>query len=251
MKAALMLEERGHDVTLFEKEASLGGQLNVTTEVNFKWTLQDFKKYLVRQVEKHDIDIRLNTAASREMLIEGGFDEILVAVGSEPVIPSLTGITGKNVMTAVDAYSRYGELDKEVVIIGGGEIGVETGMFLTQKNKNVTVLEMRRLLAMDSTPIHYYSMLKKEWEACRNFRGITEATAVSISDRDVIYIDKGGEKKRLECGNVVIAAGMKARSTEAMNLFVPGKKCYAIGDCNKAGNVMKLMRNAFGVASQI
>jgi 2,4-dienoyl-CoA reductase-like NADH-dependent reductase (Old Yellow Enzyme family)/thioredoxin reductase len=251
MKAALMLEERGHDVTLFEKEATLGGQLNVTSEVNFKWTLQDFKEYLIRQVGKHDIDLRLKTAASREMLIEGGFDEIVVAVGSEPIIPPIPGITGENVMTAVDAYSRYDELDKDVVIIGGGEIGVETGMFLTQKDKNVTVLEMRRLLAMDSTPIHYYSMLKKEWEACKNFRGITEAIVVSVSEKDVTYIDKGGEKKKIECGSVVVAVGMKPRSAEAMSLFVPGKKFYAIGDCNKAGNIMKLMRNAFGSASQI
>jgi pyruvate/2-oxoglutarate dehydrogenase complex dihydrolipoamide dehydrogenase (E3) component len=154
-------------------------------------------------------------------------------------------------MTALDAYSRYDELDKDVVIIGGGEIGVETGMYLTQKGKNITVLEMRRLLAMDSTPIHYYSMLKKEWETCRNFTGITEATAISISDEDVTYIDRGGAKKKIKCGSVIIAAGMKSRSFEAMNLFVAGTKCYTIGDCNKVGNIMKLMRSAFGVASQI
>ena len=251
MKAALLLEERGHDVTLYEKDGSLGGQLNITTDVNFKWTLQDFKRYLISQVEKHPIDVRLDTAADRDMLTAGGYDEIIIAVGSEPLIPPIPGITGKNVMTALDAYSGYDDLDKNVVIIGGGEIGVETGMYLTQKGKNITVLEMRRLLAMDSTPIHYYSMLKKEWEACRNFTGITEATAVSISEEDVAYIDKGGAKKKIKCGSVVVAAGMKPRSTEAMNLFVPGIKCYTIGDCNRVGNIMKLMRNAFGVASQI
>jgi 2,4-dienoyl-CoA reductase-like NADH-dependent reductase (Old Yellow Enzyme family)/thioredoxin reductase len=251
MKAALLLEERGHNVTLYERDASLGGQLNVTTHVNFKWTLQDFKRYLINQVEKHPIDVRLNTAADRELLTAGGYDEIIIAIGSGPLIPSIPGITGKNVMPALDAYSRYDDLARDIVIIGGGEIGVETGMYLTQKGKNITVLEMRRLLAMDCTPIHYYSMLKKEWEGCKNFAGITGATAIAISPDYVTYIDKDGEKEQIKCGSVIIAAGMKSKTIEAMNLFVAGTKCYTIGDCNKVGDIMKLMRNAFGVASQI
>ena len=66
-------------------------------------------------------------------------------------------------MTAIDAYADYERLGDQVVIVGGGEIGMETAIFLAQKGKNVTVLEMRRLLAMDSTPIHYYSMFREEW----------------------------------------------------------------------------------------
>jgi pyruvate/2-oxoglutarate dehydrogenase complex dihydrolipoamide dehydrogenase (E3) component len=138
-----------------------------------------------------------------------------------------------------------------VVVIGGGEIGVETGMYLTQKGRKVTVLEMRRLLAMDSTPIHYYSMLKTAWEACEGFTGITHARVDAITEGGVAYIDREGRRHEILCGSVVVAAGMKPKSEEALSLFPDGTKCYTIGDCHQVGNIQKVMRNAFGVASAI
>jgi 2,4-dienoyl-CoA reductase-like NADH-dependent reductase (Old Yellow Enzyme family)/thioredoxin reductase len=251
MKAAILLSERGHDVTLYEKTGALGGQVNYVNDVDFKWTIRDFKNYLIRQVEKHEITVKLNTTVTGELLGPENYDEVIIAIGAEPLIPPIAGVDGKNVMTALDAYSRYDELDEQVVIIGGGEIGVETGMYLTQKGRKVTVLEMRRLLAMDSTPIHYYSMLKVAWEACEGFVGITDARVDAISDRGVTYVDKEGATREVPGGSVVIAVGMKPRSEEALSLFLGGTKCYTIGDCHRVGNIQKVMRNAFGVASAI
>lgn len=185
------------------------------------------------------------------MLSSEGFDEIFICVGAEPLILPIPGMDGTQVMTAVDSYSKYSELGNEVVIIGGGEIGMETAIFLASMGKQITVLEMRKMLAMDSTPIHYYSMFKEAWEKYPNIKGITNAKVVRVEQDGVTYTGQDGISHKVSCENVVLAAGMKPRTAEAQSLFVPGVKCHLVGDCNKVGNIQKVNRNAFGLTSAI
>ena len=77
----------------------------------------------------------------------------------------------ENTVTALDAFQMPEQLGDDIVIIGGGEIGMEAAIYLTRMGKQVTVLEQRRLLAMDSTPIHYYSMFRKEWGTSSQYHG--------------------------------------------------------------------------------
>ena len=251
MRTAMYLADRGHRVTLFEKEAVLGGLLECTKDVEFKWPLQSYKRYLIHQVHKKGIDLRMNTRATRELLEAEQYEQVFICVGSSPAIPPIPGATGEKVMTAIDAYARYEELGDQVVIIGGGEIGMETAIFLARMGKDVTVLETRRLLAMDSTPIHYYSMFREEWEKYPNIHGIVKATAREITDSSVSYTDAEGEMHTVPATGVVLAAGMKSNKEEAMSLFVPGVECVLVGDCNKVGNLQKINRNAYGVTSAV
>ena len=251
MRTAMYLADRGHRVTLFEKEAVLGGLLECTKDADFKWTLQDYKRYLIHQVHKKAIDVRLNTRATKELLEAGQYEEIFLCVGSSPAIPPIPGADGETVMTAIDAYAQYDRLGDQVVIIGGGEIGMETAIFLARMGKDVTVLEMRRLLAMDSTPIHYYSMFREEWERYSNIHGIVNVRAQEIGTSSVTYTDASGESHTIPATGVVLATGMRSNRKEALSLFVPGVKCVLVGDCNKVGNLQKLNRNAYGVTSAV
>jgi 2,4-dienoyl-CoA reductase-like NADH-dependent reductase (Old Yellow Enzyme family)/thioredoxin reductase len=251
MRTAMYLADRGHQVTIYETTDTLGGQLECTKNVKFKWTLQDYKKFLIHQVQKRNIQVYLNTRATKELLSSEGFDEIFICVGAEPLILPIPGMDGTQVMTAVDSYSKYSELGNEVVIIGGGEIGMETAIFLASMGKQITVLEMRKMLAMDSTPIHYYSMFKEAWEKYPNIKGITNAKVVRVEQDGVTYTGQDGISHKVSCENVVLAAGMKPRTAEAQSLFVPGVKCHLVGDCNKVGNIQKVNRNAFGLTSAI
>jgi 2-enoate reductase len=137
------------------------------------------------------------------------------------------------------------------VIIGGGEVGMETAIFLARMEKEITVLEMRSLLAMDSTPIHYYSMFREEWEKHANITGIVNATVTEIGDRHVDYLDKEGSRQSVPCDSIILATGMVSCTDEAAGLFVPGVKCHLVGDCNQVGNIQKINRNAFGITSHI
>ena len=251
MRTAMMLADRGHKVTLYEAEEVLGGQLECTSRVEFKWPLQDYKRWLIAQVEKRPIEVRLNTRATKAMLEEAGYEEVFLCVGAEPSVPPIPGADGPKVSFAIDSFAHPETLGDRVVIIGGGEIGMELAIYLARMGKDVTVLEMRRLLAMDSTPIHYYSMFRAEWEKMDNIHGIVNAKVTAITDAGVTYLSQEGEEHIVPYDNVVLAAGMKSRTQEALSLFPEGTKCYLIGDCNQVGNIQKLNRNAFGVTSAV
>ena len=251
MEASLVAARRGHDVTLYEKSDALGGLLKTTEVVSFKWPVRDFKNYLVDQVARSGVDVRLNTEVSADYIKEQAFDEVLIAVGSQPSLPPIPGIDGPNVVPVTEVYGKEDQLAESVVVVGGGEVGMETGMHLAEKGHHVTVLEMRSMLAPDAWPIHYYTMFRAAWEALPNFRGLVNARCTAISDTGVTYVDEEGNEHTLQAGSVVIAAGMKARSAEAMGYLEGGGSAHMIGDCVEAADIHQAMRSAFSIASTL
>ena len=251
MEAALIAAGRGHQVTLYEKSDALGGLLKTTDNVSFKWPQRDFKNYLVRQIGKANVKVRLNTEATPEMLKKEKYDAVLVAVGSEPIVPRIPGVDGKNVVFAKDVYGNEDALAEKVVVIGGGEVGVETGMHLAEKGHKVTLLEMLDMLAPNAPPIHFYSMFKEAWEKLPNFKYILKARCTSIGANKVTYTDADGAEHTIEAGSVVIAVGMKPKNDLALKFYGAADRFFMIGDCNVAGNVQKAMRSAFSTASML
>jgi NADPH-dependent 2,4-dienoyl-CoA reductase/sulfur reductase-like enzyme len=251
MEAALVAAGRGHYVTLYEKSDALGGLLNTTNNVTFKWPQKEFKDWLVYQVGKADIEVCLNTEATVEMLKEQGYDVVLVAVGSEPIVPSIPGADGKNVICAVDVYGREDTLDKKVVIIGGGEVGVETGIQLARQGHEVTVIEMLDMLAANSAPAHTYTMFREAWESEPNFHSVLNARCKSIEAGKVTYTDADGVDHSIEAGTVVLSVGMKPKSALVMKFVGAADKVINIGDCVIAGNIQKSLRSAYSIASTI
>ena len=251
MKAAMDLCDRGHRVTLFEAEDHLGGAIYHAEFVDFKWTLRDFKNYLIHQVEKREIEVRLNTRATPEMISSEGFDVVIAAVGADPAVPPIPGVNGAQVVTGVQSMLHPEQLGRDVVVIGGGEVGVETGMNLAKKGHNVTVLEMRDKLAADTTIMHFRSMFKDAWEAIPTFYSVCGVTVTGITAEGVTYRDKEGGEHLIPAQSVVISTGMKARQQEALSFYGSAGHFYCIGDCTKPATVQKAMRDAFATASQI
>jgi 2,4-dienoyl-CoA reductase-like NADH-dependent reductase (Old Yellow Enzyme family)/NADPH-dependent 2,4-dienoyl-CoA reductase/sulfur reductase-like enzyme len=249
MEAALIAAGRGHEVTLYEKSGALGGLLKTSDYVSFKWPVRDFKNYLVRQIEKSNVKVYLNTEATTEDLKKENYDAVLVAVGSEPIVPRIPGVGGKNVVFAKDVYGNEDNLAENVVVIGGGEVGVETGMHLAQKGHKVTLLEMQDILAPDTTPIHFRSMFMEAWEKLQNFKYILKARCTGIAADKVTYLDADGAEHAVRAGSVVIAVGMKAKGDQALELFDAADRFFMIGDCDTVGNIQKVMRSAFATAS--
>jgi NADPH-dependent 2,4-dienoyl-CoA reductase/sulfur reductase-like enzyme len=251
IEAALVAVGRGHRVTLYEKSGSLGGLLKSQDRVSFKWPLREFKEYQIRQINKSGVRVCLNTEVTKEMVIREECDAVLAAVGSEPVVPSIPGIEGKNVILAPDVFGKEDTLAENVIVIGGGEVGVETGMHLAETGHKVTVVEMLDILAPESIRVHFYTMFQEAWEKLPNFKSILNSRCTSISSNGVTYADKDGKQHKVEAGSIVIAVGMKAKSDLAMKYYSPDYEFFLIGDCNKAGNVRKAIRSAFSIASMI
>ena len=250
MRTALYLADRGHKVTIYETEAKLGGAIKHADYGPFKWTLRDYKDYLIHQVYKKGIKVVLNTTATPEM-VEDRYDVVIAAVGAQPIVPRIPGADGENVTVATDAIMHAEKIGQNVVVIGGGEVGVETGMFLAQQGRQVTVVEMRDELAADTTVMHYRSMFSAAWEAIPTFHYVMNATAKEIAPDHVTYTDKDGVDHDLPADSVILSVGMRAKSDEALSFYGTNPGFYMVGDCRKPGTIQTTNRSAYVTANNI
>lgn len=248
MRAALIAAQRGHKVTLYEKEPALGGQLKHTDYNAFKWPLRRYKDFLVGQLEKRGVKVLLETHATPEMIEKAGYDAVIAALGANHRLPPVPG--AENAITPVDVYGNPC-LGERVVVVGGSEKGVETGMYLARAGHKVTLITRKDRLAYDATPIHYYGVMEAAWLELENFSFITDAETLKISDGTVTYRDAGGNEAHLEADSVVACGGVEPLHDEAMSFSASANGFFMIGDCLKPGNIHETARGAFAAASTI
>lgn len=249
MRTAIWLAERGHTVTIFEAREKLGGALRHTDHVDFKWPLRDYKNYLVHQVEKHQISVHLNTYVVPDEL-KGKYDVVIAAIGAEPIMPPIPGLNSGNVISAVEALECADRVGKTAVVIGGGEVGMETGIYLARTGRTVTVLEQTSKLAANATKIHYWDTLRSAWEHTPGLDTIVNATVTEIGENGVVYKDDSGCRK-LIADTVILAVGMKSKSEEAMKFHGISELFYMVGDCKKTGTIQTTNRSAYYAANNI
>jgi NADPH-dependent 2,4-dienoyl-CoA reductase/sulfur reductase-like enzyme len=252
MMAALTAAERGHTVTLYEKSKTLGGLLMHAEYSPYKWALRRYKDYLIRQVEKAGIDVHLNTTATPEMIRAKGYDAVVAAVGSTPITPRVSGADGKNVYDVINVYSHEKELGKNVVVIGGGEYGVETGMFLARAGHLTTMLTSSKEL-LPVKRVHYEEIMIDIYEHLDGFSYLLEAVPTRISGGKLFYRDAAGSEHSIKADSVVMYAGFKAKQDEALGFYDAARNAFfVVGDCTgECGNVQKAVRNAYFTVSQI
>ena len=251
MEAALLSAQRGHEVTLYEKEDHLGGLLCAMDGVELKWTITRFKEYMIRQIGKSAVKVVLNTAATPELIAKENFDEVIVAIGSEPLYLPIDGLDGDNVVPAIRTVEEEPNMGENVVVIGGGEIGVEMGIYLARKGHQVELLEMGSTLSPESVPVHFRSVFEKTWEEQAGFHYHLNARCVGVDPDGVRYVDKDGNAHKLPADKVLLAAGMKARQTEAMTFMDGNVRTHMIGDCLKVGCIQTGLRAAYALANNI
>lgn len=268
MRAAIMAAEKGHSVTLFEKTGYLGGQLYHSDFVSFKWPLRDYKNYLVRQLEKNGVTLRMNTEATPELIEKEGYEAVIAATGAVPSIPRFAqdehGKLKEGLVTCLDVFGNEDKLGKKVIIVGGSETGVETGMHLCEKGHDVTVMTRQFEIAHDAShlhaitmaivtydPVDHHEIIKCAWEKYPNFSSIVDATTTEVTPTSVTYTDKEGVSHTMEADSVVICGGMKAQRDEALRFFGSADRFFLTGDCEKVSNLQVGNRSAMGKVAQI
>jgi 2,4-dienoyl-CoA reductase-like NADH-dependent reductase (Old Yellow Enzyme family)/thioredoxin reductase len=251
MEAAIVAAERGHDVTLYERSNSLGGQLRIADASRGKWPVRNFKNYLARQVYKRGVSVLLNTEATPDLIRDGEYDAVLVGVGAASNTPDIPGADADFVRTPISVYGDHESLGRRVVVVGGSETGTETGMYLAENGHQVVVLTRQDRLAYDATPIHYVEMVRHAWRQLESFSFITHAATTAIDKGAVTYRDADGIEQTIECDDIVLAGGMKPCWKEAMRFHGTADRFFMIGDCNEVGSVHTSVRSAFGAASQL
>ena len=268
MRAAIMAAQQGHQVTLFEQTDYLGGQLKHSDYVSFKWPLRDYKNYLVRQLRKNGVTVRMQTKATPELLAQEGFEAVIAATGAVPNIPAFAqDAEGKllpGLKTCLDVFGHEAELGKRVVIVGGSETGVETGMHLCELGHEVTVLTRQFELAHDASHLHaitmaivtydpedHHEIIKCAWEKYPSFHGIVHASTTAVTPTSVTYLDQDGVSQLLEADSVVICGGMKAQRDEALAFYGAAPRFFMTGDCEKVANLQAGNRSAMGKVAQL
>ncbi len=131
---AAVAAERGHKITVFEKTALLGGQFNLAKAIPGKEEYHHTIKYFTYQLEKYQVDIRLETEVDVETLID--FDEVVLATGVVPRIPTIPGIDHHMVMSYIDVIQGHRIAGSRVAVIGAGGIGFDVAELLTHGHTN-------------------------------------------------------------------------------------------------------------------
>jgi NADPH-dependent 2,4-dienoyl-CoA reductase/sulfur reductase-like enzyme len=253
MRAAITAVERGHKVTLYEKNKVLGGLLRRYADASsYKWPYKAYLQYLVRQVDKLGIDVKLGAAATPEMIKKKGYDVVLAAIGDEAAMPRIPGADAKNVYNVVDIFGKHKNLGKSVVFIGAGEFGTESAMYLAKEGLDVTIMTPDEQIIVNDRP-HGPNTVIGAYRSMENFTSLTQVTPKKISGGKVTYTDASGKESSVKADSVVIFGGLKAKQDEAMKFSGTAKKAfYLIGDCTgSCGNIQKATRSAFFAASQV
>jgi 2,4-dienoyl-CoA reductase-like NADH-dependent reductase (Old Yellow Enzyme family)/thioredoxin reductase len=231
MEAARVASLRGHDVTLYEKKGELGGQLLLASIPPGKKKMLWPRDYLTIQLAKQQVKIKLNTEVTPEMVREESPDIVIVATGAQPILPNIPGIKGKNVFPYREVLEGSVEFrSKKVVILGGGMVGCETAEFLSEKDYEVTVVEMLEEVALDMDPLNRKGLL----DALNEYRTklLVNREVKEITDTGVIVLNKiTGEKETISTEVMVIAMGSESVSSLA-EAFAEGDypEHYIVGD---------------------
>jgi len=145
MAFAVNAAARGHRVTLFEAEGQLGGQLQMARRIPGKREFDETLRYHRTMLEHHGVDVRLGTRATVDMLASGGFDDVILASGALPRMPTIAGIDHAKVLSYVDVLAHEVEVGERVAIIGAGGIGFDVALYLLGEAEDATdIAQFRR-----------------------------------------------------------------------------------------------------------
>jgi pyruvate/2-oxoglutarate dehydrogenase complex dihydrolipoamide dehydrogenase (E3) component len=178
----------------------------------------------------HKLNINVVYAEADVDRLKNGFDAVIAATGGKPVELNIPGITSNNVHTAIDLLAQKLDLDREIVVIGGGTVGVEVALLLANQGKAVTIVEMFDDIMISENPIVKMIYMNMLHEAGVSI--LTGRRLESIDGNKITIADRSGKKDHLAAGDVIIAAGMKPDKTLRDRLEKETDlEVYSAGDC--------------------
>ncbi|MDO5423164.1 MAG: FAD-dependent oxidoreductase [Eubacteriales bacterium] len=244
MQAAIAAAEKGHQVTLFEKEQELGGLLKISNRDEMKIDMRNFKDHLIHCVKNRDIDLRLGCEATPEMVEALHADKIIVAVGSEPVMLRLPGMDAGNVMDIVEAHQKEGTLGKRVVIIGAGPSGCELALSLAKTGREVTIIEQTDKMAAAGNLL-YRGALDICMRENPNVHCLLKTSFRGVTPEGVEAENEKGDGMVIPADHVVCAVGMRPRRKLAESFLELGYDVSMAGDCLSPRRINEAVHEGF------
>ncbi|MHC1578696.1 MAG: oxidoreductase [Dehalococcoidia bacterium] len=245
MEAAIVAARRGHKVTLLEKDARLGGQLNIAALPPFKADIFPWIDYMANEVKKAGVEVELNTDATAETVTNAKPDAVVMATGSMPAMPDIPGIDKSDVVTAQDVLSGKVQAGQNVVIIGGGMVGCETGHYLAEQGKTVTIIEILKRMASDMFPMTRRRLM--DGLRSKKVTLLSSATCEEIKGGTVYATTADGKKETLPADTIIIAVGYTANDSlyKALEGKVP--EIYCIGNSAQPRRILDATSEGYRV----
>ena len=241
MEAAISAADRGHEVVLYEKTGKLGGQALLSDVMPFKKEMKLFHEYLERQVKKRrSIVVMMNTTATRDMIDELDPDAVIVAVGAEQIVPKIPGV--EKAMLSFDVFGNEDKVGHNVLIVGGGDIGVEMGIHLTQLGHASTIVEMGHYIAPKAQlteRISYLEVMEQEKVVT-----MVDTACVEITDKGA-YVENGDGRQFIEADTVIICVGTKPLAEERDKFIDVAFDVINVGDCVKASSIVHAVHTGY------
>jgi 2,4-dienoyl-CoA reductase-like NADH-dependent reductase (Old Yellow Enzyme family)/thioredoxin reductase len=246
MEAARLASEQGHKVVLIEKEANLGGHMLEASAPSFRGDLKSLLIWLQTQIGKdRAIDLRLSTKATPELVKKEKPDVLIIAVGSEYVMPPELTSYAANFTLPDEVLLGKKNLGSQVAVIGGGFVGCETALYIAEDlKKKVAIISRRDEILTDMREVINMVALMRRLEAA----GVeikAGLTAKSYSPDKLVCTDKAGKEQTLKADSVVLARGLQPKQDIAAKFEGLAPKVFKVGDCVRASNVFHAFRSVW------
>lgn len=247
MKAALSAEEKGHHVTILEKESRLGGALYWGTMESDKADLRNYQDYLINRIRQSGIVVKCGFKATRENIAGMNPDSLIISIGAEPVVPPVKGV--ENALQCLNAIEQLDTLKGNIAIVGGGSVGCELALELAKRGNEVTIIEMTDQLAANGNML-YRVALMQHIDASHNIHPLLQTKCLKIG-KDFLVIADGKAERTISADTIILAAGFRPKTEEAMRFYgITGDTCM-VGDCLRVATVLEATNEAYFIGSNI
>lgn len=250
LEAARVAALRGHDVTLFEKTTTLGGQLNIACVPPRKEEMRRAAQDLIHAVCNAGVHLCMGQTRTAEQLKDAGFEAVINAVGAHSAAPRIPGIDSVNVADAWKVLAGKQQVYGTVAVIGGGMVGCETAEYLAARGCKVSVIEMMdKIAAGESTTI-----LPTLLENYKTY-GVEQYPSHKVKEfrmDAVVCENKDGAEVTIPCDYIVLAMGARSNEFDAAALEAASIPVYSIGDAaGKAADISNAIRTGYDTACQL
>lgn len=250
LEAARVAALRGHDVTLFEKTTTLGGQLNIACVPPRKEEMRRAAQDLIHAVCNAGVHLCMGQTRTAEQLKDAGFEAIINAVGAHSAAPRIPGIDSVNVADAWKVLAGEQQVYGTVAVIGGGMVGCETAEYLAARGCKVSVIEMMDKIAAGESSTILPTLLE-------NYKtyGVEQYPSHKVKEfrmDAVVCENKDGAEVTIPCDYIVLAMGARSNEFDAAALEAASIPVYSIGDAaGKAADISNAIRTGYDTACQL
>ena len=250
LEAARVAALRGHDVTLFEKTTTLGGQLNIACVPPRKEEMRRAAQDLIHAVCNAGVHLCMGQTRTAEQLKNAGFEAVINAVGAHSAAPRIPGIDSVNVVDAWRVLAGEQQVYGTVAVIGGGMVGCETAEYLAARGCKVSVIEMMDKIAAGESVTILPTLLE-------NYKtyGVEQYPSHKVKEfrmDAVVCENKDGAEVTIPCDYIVLAMGARSNEFDAAALEAASIPVYSIGDAaGKAADISNAIRTGYDTACQL